>query len=54
MKGVRAFLEDVGERKQTGGYKNRILWVNLSQRTFSEKLLSNELIHDYIGGLASV
>ena len=33
-----------------GGYKNRILRVNLTQRTFSEESLSNELIHDYIGG----
>ncbi|MFC2032409.1 aldehyde ferredoxin oxidoreductase family protein [Chloroflexota bacterium] len=33
-----------------GGYKNRILRVNLSGGTFSEETLSTELIHDYIGG----
>ena len=33
-----------------GGYKNRILRVNLTERSFSEETLSNDLIHDYIGG----
>ena len=33
-----------------GGYQNRILRVNLTNRKFSEEPLSNELIHDYIGG----
>jgi len=33
-----------------GGYANRILRVNLTNRTFSELTLSDELIHDYIGG----
>ncbi len=33
-----------------GGYKNRILRVDLTNRTFSEESLSEELIHDYIGG----
>src|SRR4030043_2133791 len=32
------------------GYKNRILRVNLTDRTFKEETLSQELIHDYIGG----
>ena len=33
-----------------GGYKNRILRVNLTERTFKEETLSESLIHDYIGG----
>jgi aldehyde:ferredoxin oxidoreductase len=33
-----------------GGYRNRILRVDLSKGTFSEEALSPELIHDYIGG----
>lgn len=33
-----------------GGYKNRILRVDLSQRKLAEEALNNELIHDYIGG----
>ncbi|MDD5082975.1 MAG: aldehyde ferredoxin oxidoreductase family protein [Dehalococcoidales bacterium] len=33
-----------------GGYKNRILRVDLTQGVFSEESLSPELIHDYIGG----
>ena len=33
-----------------GGYKNRILRVDLTNRTLSEESLSEELIHDYIGG----
>jgi len=33
-----------------GGYKNRILRVNLTDRTFSEEALSEDLIHNYIGG----
>jgi aldehyde:ferredoxin oxidoreductase len=33
-----------------GGYKNRILRVDLTNRTFSEEQLSDELIHDYMGG----
>lgn len=33
-----------------GGYKNRILRVNLTDRTFSEEPLDRDLIHDYIGG----
>jgi len=32
------------------GYKNRILRVDLTNRTFSEEQLSDELIHDYMGG----
>ncbi len=32
------------------GYKNRILRVNLTTRTFKEETLSDSLIHDYIGG----
>ena len=32
------------------GYNNRILRVNLSQRTLTEEPLSDELINDYIGG----
>ncbi|MFC1984442.1 aldehyde ferredoxin oxidoreductase family protein [Chloroflexota bacterium] len=32
------------------GYKNRVLRVDLTERTFSEESLSKELIHDYIGG----
>jgi aldehyde:ferredoxin oxidoreductase len=32
------------------GYKNRILRVDLTERTFSEEPLSKELIHDYGGG----
>lgn len=32
------------------GYMNRILRVDLSNRSFSEEPLSKELIHDYIGG----
>jgi len=33
-----------------GGYRNRILRVDLSNGAFSEEVLSDELIHDYIGG----
>jgi aldehyde:ferredoxin oxidoreductase len=33
-----------------GGYKNRILQVNLTERKFTEESLSDELIRDYIGG----
>jgi len=33
-----------------GGYKNRILRVNLTDRTLSQESLSEDLIHDYIGG----
>jgi len=33
-----------------GGYKNRILRVNLSDYTFTEEPLSEGLIHDFIGG----
>lgn len=32
------------------GYQNRILRVNLTDRTFKEEPLSDELIHNYIGG----
>ena len=40
----------MGKMMNVGGYKHRILRVNLSERNFSEENLSNELIHDYIGG----
>ena len=33
-----------------GGYKNRILRINLTDRSFSEESLSKDLIYDYIGG----
>lgn len=33
-----------------GGYKNKILRVNLTNRTFSEEELPYDLIYDYIGG----
>lgn len=33
-----------------GGYNNRILRVNLTDRTFREETLSEGLIHDYVGG----
>ena len=33
-----------------GGYNNRMLRVNLTERKFSEETLSRDLIHDYIGG----
>ncbi|MFH1640003.1 MAG: aldehyde ferredoxin oxidoreductase family protein [Chloroflexota bacterium] len=33
-----------------GGYRNKILRVNLSDSTLSEEPLSESLIHDYIGG----
>jgi len=33
-----------------GGYRNRILRVNLSDRTFAEEPLTEELIHDFVGG----
>lgn len=33
-----------------GGYKNRIMRVNLTNRSFSEQPLSDDLIHEYIGG----
>jgi aldehyde:ferredoxin oxidoreductase len=33
-----------------GGYQNHVLRVNLTDRKFSEDTLSNEFIHDYIGG----
>lgn len=33
-----------------GGYKNRILRIDLSKRTFSEESLSDSLIRNYIGG----
>jgi aldehyde:ferredoxin oxidoreductase len=36
--------------KRVGGYKNHILRVNLTNRKFSEETLSDELVHDYIGG----
>ena len=32
------------------GYQNRILRVDLTERTFSEESLSKELIRDFIGG----
>jgi aldehyde:ferredoxin oxidoreductase len=32
------------------GYKNRILRVNLTDRSFKEESLSEELIHDFVGG----
>ena len=32
------------------GYQNRILRVNLTDRTFKEEPLSEELIHHYVGG----
>ncbi|MFC1820664.1 aldehyde ferredoxin oxidoreductase N-terminal domain-containing protein, partial [Thermodesulfobacteriota bacterium] len=32
------------------GYQNRILRVNLSERTLKEEPLDEELIHDYVGG----
>ncbi|MBN2239813.1 MAG: aldehyde ferredoxin oxidoreductase family protein [Dehalococcoidales bacterium] len=34
----------------TGGYQNKILRVDLTNRTFEEETLPDELIHDYIGG----
>jgi len=34
----------------TGGYKNRVLRVDLTNRKFSEEPLSKELINGYIGG----
>lgn len=37
-------------RTKLGGYKNRVLRVNLTGRTFNEETLSEDLIHDYIGG----
>lgn len=40
----------MGTRGKFGGYKNRILRVNLTERTFKEEALSEGLIHDYIGG----
>jgi aldehyde:ferredoxin oxidoreductase len=33
-----------------GGYKNRILRVDLTNHTFSEESLDERLVHDYIGG----
>ncbi|MFC1969160.1 aldehyde ferredoxin oxidoreductase family protein [Chloroflexota bacterium] len=33
-----------------GGYRNRILRVNLSNRSFTEETPSQDLIHDFIGG----
>lgn len=33
-----------------GGYANRILRVDLTNRTFSEEPPNDELVHDYIGG----
>ncbi len=38
------------KRHITGGYQNRVLRVNLSNGKFSEESLSNELIHDWVGG----
>jgi len=32
------------------GYQNRILRVDLTERTFSEESLSKELIHSFVGG----
>src|SRR4030065_659705 len=32
------------------GYQNRTLRVDLTERTFSEESLSNELIHSFVGG----
>jgi aldehyde:ferredoxin oxidoreductase len=40
----------MGTKSKFGGYKNRILRVNLTDRTFKEETLSEGLIHDYIGG----
>ena len=36
--------------KKIGGYKNRILRVNLTDGKLSEDTLDSELLHDYIGG----
>jgi len=36
--------------KVIGGYKKRILKVNLSDRKISEETVNDQLIHDYIGG----
>jgi aldehyde:ferredoxin oxidoreductase len=36
--------------KKWGAYNNRILRVNLTDGKFSEETLSDELVHDYIGG----
>jgi hypothetical protein len=36
--------------KKFGAYNNRILRVNLTDGKFSEETLSDELVHDYIGG----
>lgn len=33
-----------------GGYKNKVLRVDLTTRKFEEQTLDNSLIHDYIGG----
>jgi len=33
-----------------GGYRNRILRVNLSHRSFTEETLPQDLIHNFIGG----
>jgi aldehyde:ferredoxin oxidoreductase len=44
------YLADTNRRKGTAGYKNRILRVNLSNRTFSEEALDQTLIHDFAGG----
>lgn len=37
-------------RAKFGGYNNRILRVNLTNRTFKEETLSEGLIHDFVGG----
>jgi len=36
--------------EKLGGYKNRVLRVNLSNGTFVEEALNEEAIHDFIGG----
>lgn len=33
-----------------GGYKNRVLRVDLSRSEFSEESLSHEFIHGWVGG----
>ena len=34
----------------TGGYQNKVLRVDLTNRKFTEEPLSEALIHDFIGG----
>jgi aldehyde:ferredoxin oxidoreductase len=47
---LRGRLKKEGDTQHMSGYKNRILRVDLSNSKCSEEPLSQQLIHDYMGG----